>query len=181
MAGDLTNKYTGDAALTVTNLHSLATSSSWLAGWCSAAIDNSSTLANDVLVSGEIQVNTGVAPTAGGVILVLAFAAFRANGGSPVWPGTRALGATSGGAAYAGTEGTFTIVDTEQRDTFFVRGAAMTVDNNTSRGYGFNFSLRDLFGSLPPYCAIFIGQNTGQNLNSANNAVYTQPVLGAYT
>lgn len=181
MPGDLLSKYSGDAALTVTNLHSLASSSTWLAGWCSAQIDNSALLAADYLISGEIQVNTGAAPTAGGVILVLLMPCWRANGGSPIWPGTRALGATAGGAAYAGTEGTFTIVDTEQRDSYFRRADAMVVDANTSRGYGFNFSVRDVFGSVPPYFAIFIGQSTGQALNSANNAVHSQPVLGSYT
>lgn len=181
MPGDLLGKYSGDSALTVTNLHSLPSSASFLAGWMSAQIDNSTLLATDYLISGEVQVNTGVAPTTATTILVLLFSCWRANGGSPIWPGTRAVGATSGGAAYAGSEGLYTIVDTEQRDSYFRRADAMTIDANTSRGYGFGFSVRDVLGAIPAYSAVFIAHNTGQNLNSANNAVHVQPIYGSYT
>lgn len=184
MAGDLLNKYgSSDATLTTTALQSLASSTTWLAGWCTDQIDNTTLLADDILVGGEFQVNTGVAPTAGAVLLVLAFAAYRINAGTPIWPTTGILGATSGGAAYAGTTATFTLVDTEQRDSpVFKRLAAIIVDANTSRRYAWSASLRDAFGgTLPPYTAIYVAQSTGQTLNSANNVMYTQPKYGSYT
>ena len=183
MPGDLLSKYgTGDATLTTTNLQSLASSASWVIGWCSDQIDNTTVLAHDYLVGGEFQVNTGVAPTTGTVILVLAFAAYRTNAGAPIWPTTRILGATSGGAAYAGSEGLYTLVDVEQRDSpVFKRLAAIVVDANLSRGYEWSASLRDAFGSLPPYTAIYVAQATGQALNSANTVMYTQPKYGSYT
>lgn len=178
MPGNTLGKYSDDVALDVTNLHSLASGSTFLTTWVSDQIDNSTLLATDYLISGEIQ--TGGAPTAG-TILILVLACWRANGGSPIWPGTRALGATSGGAAYAGADGLFTIVDTEQRDSYFRRADAMTTDATASRGYGFAFSLRDILGSIPPYSAIVIAHNTVQALSASNNAVHVQPVYGSYT
>lgn len=49
MAGNILGAYAASAALTVTNLHSLASSQDWTAGWSSASQSNLSNLYLDYL------------------------------------------------------------------------------------------------------------------------------------
>ena len=53
MAGDIKYKYAAaSTAVTVTNLHSLASSSSWIAGWTSNTVNNTSNNYLDYLYGG---------------------------------------------------------------------------------------------------------------------------------
>ncbi len=172
MAGDLKLKYGTPAALTQTNLDGIASSATWVAGWTSDAINNTSTLAEDYMVSGTFQVESS--GLSAGVILVLAYAAFNAT---PTWPDLFSAGTE-------GTEGTATIHDTEIRDSGFVRLAAIVTDTTASRNYPFApVSIRDAFGFVPPYFAIFVAQSTGTTLETTGdpNQIYYVPILSQYT
>lgn len=52
-AGDVKLSYAASSNLTVTNLHSLASSQTWVAGWESALIDNTTNKYLDYLVTGK--------------------------------------------------------------------------------------------------------------------------------
>lgn len=171
MAGDIQLKYGTASALTVTALNGgIASSATWVAGWTSGSINNTSTLAQDYLISGQFTVESS--GLSAGVILVLAYAAFNTT---PTWP-------TVFSAGSAGTEGTATIHDTEVRDSAFVRLAAITTDTTVSRVYPMSpVSIRDAFGQVPPYFAIFVAQSTGTTLETSGNALYQVPVLSQYT
>lgn len=172
MAGDLKLKYGTAVALTQTNLDGIASSATWVAGWTSGQIDNTTELADDYMVSGTFQVES--AGIAAGVILVLAYAAFDAT---PTWPDLFSAGTE-------GTEGTATINDTEVRDAGFVRLAAIVTDATASRNYPFApVSIRDAFGFVPPYFAIYVAQSSGAALETTGdpNKVYVLPIKGQYT
>src|SRR5262245_22774423 len=55
-AGDVKIAYATSSSITVTNLNSLASSSTWVAGWESGAIDNSSNLYLDFVVNAQVRV-----------------------------------------------------------------------------------------------------------------------------
>ena len=55
--------YAASSALTQTNLDGLTTSATWVAGWESDAIDNSSTKYEDIVITATIKANTS-APSA---------------------------------------------------------------------------------------------------------------------
>lgn len=172
MAGDIKLKYGTPAALTQTNLDGLASSSTWVAGWTSSAINNTSVLAQDYLISGQFKMVSG--PPTAGVILVLAYAAFDAT---PTWPDLFSSGTE-------GTEGAATITDTEMRDAGFVRLAAITTDAGGGDVYAFApVSIRDAFGQVPPYFAIFVAHSCVTALETTGdpNQIYYTPILSQYT
>lgn len=173
MAADIKTKYGTDAAFTVTNLQSLASSSTRLAGWTSDAIVNTTTLALDYLVGGEFKVNNSVAPTTLKSINVFAYACYRDAAGSPVWPGIFSAGT-------AGTEGALTVTDDEQRDSGLVLLWSTTNDAGTGEVYSMPpKSIAQAFGgAVPQRWALFAMHDTGQALHSAGNALYYVPILG---
>jgi hypothetical protein len=164
----LKQTYVADAAFTVTNLQSLATSASRVAGWTSAAVDNTTTRALDYLVSGQFTVNTGVAPTTLKSISVYAYAAFD---DAPTWPDLFSAGTE-------GTEGTATVHDEEQRDCGMILLWSCTNDAGTSEVYAMPpKSIAQAFGGfVPNRFALFVTQDTGQALHSAGNALYYAPM-----
>lgn len=163
---DFKVKYRADAALTVTNLQSLASSSTRVAGWTSDGIVNTTNLDLDYLVGGEFKVNGSVAPTDGKSIEVYAYACYRDNGGSPVWPDIFSSGTE-------GTEGAATVHDEEQRDCGLVRLWSCRVDTGTGEVYSMPpRSIRQAFGVVPQRFALFVTHDTGQALNSSGNALY---------
>ena len=165
MAADFKAKYPADAALTVTGLQSLASSTTRTAGWTSDAINNTSNLDLDVLVGGEFKVNNSSAPTTLTSIEVYAYAAYKDD---PTWPDLFSSGTE-------GTEGAATVHDEEQRDCGMILLWSCTIDAGTGEVYSMPpRSLRQAFGVLPPYVALFVVHNTGQTLHSSGNALYTQ-------
>ena len=172
MAGDIKLKYGTPAALTQTALDGIASSATWVAGWTSGSIDNTTVLADDYLISGTFQAES--AGLSAGVILVFAYAAFNAT---PTWPDLFSAGTE-------GTEGAATIQDTEIRDSGFVLLAQIVTDTTASRNYPFApVSIKNAFGSVPPFFAIFVAQSTGTTLETTGdpNQVYYVPVLSQYT
>jgi hypothetical protein len=159
-------KYLTDGAFTVTALHSLASSAT--AGWCTDAIDNTSTLAIDYLVSGEFKLHNSNAPTAGKSVKVYAFGAYD---DAPTWPSLF-------GSAYSGSTGAFTVTDDEERDSGLVL-LWVSAPCDTSTGAIHSMPPRSVAASfggiLPIRFALWVVQDTGQALHSAGNALYWAP------
>jgi len=172
MAGDIKSKYGTATAFTQTNLDGIASSSTWVSGWTSGSIDNTSTLALDYLVSGTFQVES--AGLSAGAINIYAYSAFNTT---PTWPDLFSAGTE-------GTEGTATIHDTEIRDCGFRLVDSIITDTTASRNYPFPAtSIAALFGNVPPFCAVYVGQSTGAALETTGdpNQVYYVPILAQYT
>ena len=175
MAGDIKLQYGASVALTVTNLHSLASSQTWEAGWTSAAIDNGTNEYVDYLLTGTFT--THASNRQAGSINVYAYAALN---DTPTWPDLFSAGTEA-------TEGTATVHDTEQRDSGMRFVASMTVDTGASEVYTFQpISIAALFGGIvPDQFAIFVAQNasttTTAGLASSGSALYYTPVHYQYT
>ncbi len=163
----MTVNYGTDAAFTQTNLDGIASSTTWVSGWTSGAIDNTSTKAVDYLVSGQFQVES--AGLSAGVINVYAYAALN---DTPTWPDLFSAGTE-------GTEGTATLHDTEIRDTLRLVASIVT-DTTASRYYSFQpVSIASLFGGVvPTHWALFVAQSTGTTLETTGdpNQIYYMPI-----
>ena len=161
-----TINYGTDAAFTQTNLDGIASSATWVAGWTSASIDNTSTKAIDYLVQGQFQVeSTGLSA---GAINVWAYAPLN---DTPTWPDLFSAGTE-------GTEGTATLHDTEIRDTLRLV-VSIATDTTASRYYSFQpVSIRSLFGQMPAHFALFVAQSTGAALETTGdpNQIYYQAI-----
>lgn len=169
MPGDLKLKYGTPLTLTVTNLQSLASSSTFLAGWTSAWIDNTSVLADDYLVTGNIA--AGSSPTAGSV-RVYAYAQHS--------DGSTAPDLFSSGTE--GTEGAATVHDTEQLDSGLILLWASDIDTTTNDNYTMPpRSIKAAFGAVPRKWALFVAHNSVAALRSSVNAFYADPILHQYT
>lgn len=174
MAGLITPKYIASVSMTVTNLHSLASSQDWSAGWSSASITNTSNNYSDYLVSGTFT--THASNRQAGTINVYIIAALN---DTPTWP------ASSAGTV--GTEGALGFVDTEERDTIVAPLWSITVDNSASAVYSFSQKgIAHLFGGrVPTHFAIYVAQNcsttTTAGLAAAGSAIYYTPIQDQYT
>lgn len=159
MAADIKQKYGSSATLTTTNLQSLASSSSYLSGWTSAWIDNTSNLALNQMVS--VQITAGTNPTAG-TVRVYAYASFD---------GTNSPDIFSSGTE--GTEGAATVTDAEQLDASLVLLWESDVDTTTNDVYTMPpRSARSIFGFVPRKWALYVAHNTVAALKSSGNAAY---------
>lgn len=175
MAGDLKLKYGTDAAFTMTGIEDVDSSSTWVVGWSSASIDNTSTLATDYLVSG--QFTTESSNRQAGYIYVYAYGAFLDTG---TWPDLFSSGTE-------GSVGAATVHDSEQRDSGMRLIAAILVDNTASAVYTFPpTSISAVFGgSVPPLWALWVTSNaattTADWCVSSGTALYYMPILSQYT
>lgn len=153
--------YASSSNLTVTNLHSIATSSNWTAGWTSGTIDNTSNLYLDYLVS--VKITLGTSLTAGEVRVYVYAMLDDSNFNDLFSAGTE------------GTEGTATVHDSElldgQSGLKFL--GTMPTDTTNSQVYSLDpRSVAALYGGIcPAKFAIFIAHNTGANLASSGNQV----------
>ncbi len=169
MAGDLKLKYGTALTPTVTNLQSLASNSTFTAGWTSAWIDNTTTLAVDYLITAAIA--AGTTPTAGSV-RVYAYAQHS--------DGSTAPDIFSAGTE--GTEGTATVTDTEMLDASLVLLWSSAIDTTTNDVYTMPpRSIVQAFGQVPRKFALYIAHDTVAALRSTVNAVYADPILYQYT
>lgn len=174
MAGNIKAGYASSVALTVTNLHSVASSSTWIAGWTSASYSNLTNLYLDYLYG--FTFTTHASNRQAGSIDIYVAAALN---DTPTWP------ATSSGTI--GTEGTLAFTDEEERASLCRLLGSIAVDNTASAIYTFPpTGIAQLFGGVvPPYHAIFVTQNasttTTAGLAAAGSAVYQTPVYGTYT
>lgn len=175
MAGDIKLKYpAASTAVTVTNLHSLASEQSWLAGWTSNSVSNTTNVYMDYLYGGTFT--THASNRQAGTIYVFVIASLN---DTPTWP------ATSAGTI--GTEGALTFTDTEERDCLVRILATITVDNTASAVYTFpQTGIANLFGGVvPTHHAIFVAQNcsttTTAGFAAAGSAIYYTPTTFQYT
>lgn len=134
-------------------IHSLATSSTWVAGYEWFVVDNSSELALDYRHDGKIRV--GTTPTINTEIRIYLVAS---NDGTN-WPDV-----------FDGTASAETVTSSGVGSGFLKLVATLRVDATTSdRDYPYEFKASDAFGSvLPKKYAVFVAHNTGVNLNSTS-------------
>jgi hypothetical protein len=175
MAGNILRGYgAATTALTVTSLHSLASSQDWLTGWSSASFNNTSNKYIDWLIGTTFT--THASNRQAGFINIYIVPALN---DTPTWPATA--------TGTIGTEGALSFVDTEQRDCLCELIASITVDSGASEIYAkMCAGVASRFGgSLPPYFAIYISHNcattTTAGLAAAGSAVYATPIIGSYT
>jgi hypothetical protein len=175
MAGDIKLKYpAASTSQTVTNLHSLASSQDWTAGWTSASVNNTSNVYMDYMYG--MTFTTNASNRQAGSINIYVIAALN---DTPTWPTTA--------SGTIGTEGALSFTDTEERDTLCRLLGSITVDNTASAIYTFPATgIAQLFGGvIPPYHAIYVAQNcsttTTAGLASSGSAVYYTPVTYQYT
>jgi hypothetical protein len=173
MAGDIKLQYGTSAAFAVTALHSLASSSTNVAGWSSAGMDNATTEYVDFLISGTFTLDNAGAATANKSIKVYTYAAFN---DTPTWPDLFSSGTE-------GTDNAATVHDEEQRNCGMRLLWAGTVDAGTSETYVMPpTSLAQAFGGIVPSdWALWVVQDTGQALESTGSAMYYQPIHFQYT
>lgn len=178
MAGSIKGDYPADSTvLTVTNLHSLASSQDWTAGWGSGLISNLSDEREDIFISASFSTHASNRQV--GEIRVYVIAPLSLASGSPTWP------ATSSGTV--GTEGALAFTDTEERDAACALLDKIIVDNTGSAVMPFPMkAIAHLFGGrLPPAVALFVASNASTTntagLASSGSAVYWTPIQSQYT
>jgi len=141
-------------AITIT-LASLASSTAW-AGRASTAINNTSNLDLDHLVSGKIKL--GTSPTVSKTVQVYVYAAQSIASGTPTYPdgitgSDAAKTMTSANVAYACLR--FLWAGTTDATTGLVLEMPPT-------------SIAQVFGSVPPYWGLFVVHDSGVNLDSTD-------------
>lgn len=165
-SGDVKLAYGSSSNLTVTNLHSLAASQTYIAGWESPLIDNTSNLYLDYRVTALLQVASSN-NQAGALFLYLVGMLDDST-----WPDV-----------FDGTESTETLTSVEIRDAICKLGAMTVVTNTASRSYYLDCpSVRQVFGGyLPKKFVIYITGNatttTTAQLAASGNQV---TIVGQY-
>jgi hypothetical protein len=154
MAGNLLSEYVASANLTVTNLHSLAASAAYSAGWTSGTIDNSSNDYEDYHISAKVTMTSS--NNQAGEVRVYVYAMLDDSN----WPDLFSAGTE-------GTEGTCTIHDTEQLDSHMRLMWSTAVDTGTGEIHCMpKTGVAQFFGGFcPPKFAIYI---TGNGATSTN-------------
>lgn len=172
MAGDIKTKYPASSAdttaLTAT-LTGLATSSTLVAGRESTAVNNTSNVDEDHLVSGKITV--GTSPT-GGRIEVWAYAPISIASGTPTYP------------KVTGSDAAVTFDSRNQAIGALRLLWSQPSDTTSDRTYYMPpTSVRDAFGELPPYWGIVVMHSTGVQLNAtaSNHAFHYHRIQKQYT
>lgn len=179
MAGDIKLKYGTSLSSfgALTALHSLASSTTNLAGWTTAVQDNTTNVYLDVLIAAQFTTSAS-ATTAGKSIKVYAYATPDASA---------SMSAGVPDLFSSGTEGsvgTATVHDEEQRDAGMRLLWAGVVDAGGSNEVFVMppTSLAAAFGGIvPPYWALWVVQDTGQALHTSGNAIYGTPIVAQYT
>ena len=155
---DIKAKYpsTSSVDLTIT-LASLASGAAgvYTAGQESTAVDNTTNLDIDHLVSGKITL--GTSPTASRQIVVYAYANLSSSSGTPTYPDV-----------LDGTDSAETFTSTNVMNSAVKFVAAMTTDATSDRAYYFGpVSVASLFGgSLPKFWGLYVAHDSGVALNS---------------
>lgn len=137
-AGDCKIAYAASASFTVTNLHALAASQTWIAGWESNLVDNTTNLYEDYLISGLLK--AAAANNQIGTVRVYAVA----MNADATWP----VDMTNG---FDGTESAEAIA-VDLRDAVCKLGVVVNASAATaSQLYPFGpFSVANLFGGICP-------------------------------
>jgi hypothetical protein len=149
--------------LTIT-LASLATNAQnvFTAGRESTAVDNTTNLDLDHLLSGRIR--TGTTPTVGRTIAVYVYAPVSIASGVPTYPDV-----------IDGTDSAETFTSANVLNSSMRLAWATTVDATSDRDYSFSgVSVASLFGGvLPPFWGVYVAHDTAVALNAtgSNHAI----------
>jgi len=153
----------GTASDATITLASLASDTNLLAGRESTAIDNTSGLNLDFLISGKVT--TGTSPTAAKQIEVWAVGSWDGTN----WPDV-----------FDGTDSAETVTSVDIKNAICRNVTIMATSATSNVAYFFGpVSLATVFGGVvPPKVVIFVVHNTGVALNatSGNHQVRIQPV-----
>ena len=162
-AGDIKLAYGASSALTQTNLDGISSSSTWVAGWESAAIDNSSNLYTDYIINAVLQAESS--GLSNGEIRMYLVAEMDDS----TWPDV-----------FDGTESTETVTDVNVRDAICRLAASTATDTTASQFYYLQCpSVASVFGgTVPRKFVVFITQSTGTALETTGdpNQVYVKGV-----
>lgn len=140
-------------AITIT-LASLASSSSLVAGRASTAVDNTTNLDLDHLVSGVIRLGTG--PTVSKSVEVWAYAPYKIASGTPTYPDS-----------ITGTDAAKTMTSANVKNSALRLVHSMTSDATTDLDLFIPpTSIASLFGDMPPYWGLFVVHDTVAALNA---------------
>jgi hypothetical protein len=155
MATVQTNYPSADTVALTISLNSLASSTTLVAGRESTAVDNTTNLDLDHLLSGVIRLG-GATPTVNKTVEVWAYAPIKIVSGTPTYPDV-----------LDGTDSAETITSAS------VKYSAMRLVHsmNTDATIGLDLfipptSIASLFGELPPYWGIFVTHDSGVALDS---------------
>ena len=164
--GDVKKVYASSSALTVTNLHSLAASATFIGGWESGAVDNTSNLYLDYRITAKLVTHASNRQ-AGTIRLYLV-----GPTDDSAWPDV-----------IDGTESTESFTDTEERDAVAILAGVIDVDNTASATYEIHVpSVAAAFGgNLPKKFVIFITGDAATSTNAqlaSSGSVVT--VTGSY-
>ena len=164
---DVKANYPAASDATIT-LASLASDTNLLAGRESTALDNSSNLYLDYLISGKIT--TGTSPTTARSIQVWAVGSWDGTN----WPDV-----------FDGTDSAETITSANHKNSVCRFIAEMATDATSDRVYHFGpVSLASAFGGVMPVKVVFfVVHNTAVNLNSTagNHQIRIQPYYETVT
>lgn len=154
----------GTNAVLTNAIQSLATSSTFVAGYESDVVDNTTNKYLDYKINGKVRV--GTTPTINTEIRIY-IVSIQEDG---TWPDV-----------FDGTTNAETLTSVGVGSGFLKLAAVMLVDSTTSdRDYPFEFSVASFFGGIcPDKFLLFTTHNTGVNLNSTGaNHVFN--VKGSY-
>lgn len=166
-SGDIRKQYRASSNLTVTALAGVAHSGSWLAGWTSAEISNTSNLDLDMLISGKFTVES--ASLSAGEIRVYLYTRLD----DATWPDLFSAGTE-------GVEGAATLHDTEIRDSGLYLLWSTITDVSASRVYTMpQTSVALAVGCMPASCALFVTQSTGTTLETSGQQITIKGVSEA--
>ena len=163
--GDVKRVYVASSNLTITNLNSLAASSTFLAGWESGAIDNTTNLYEDYSVTAMIK--AGAANCQVGEIRLYLVGMLDDS----TWPDV-----------FDGTESAETVTSAEIRDAIciFAAGTATTATNDRVY-YLICASVAAVFGgNMPAKFGIFITQTAQTSTNAIAASGNQVTVKGSY-
>lgn len=164
-AGDIKQAYAASSNLDVTNLAGIASSATWVAGWTSGTIDNTSNLYLDYAISAKFTLES--ASLAAGEIRVYLYTMLDDS----TWPDLFSTGTE-------GTEGVATIHDTEQRDSSLYPLWSTATDTDASGVYEMpQTSVFQKLGFVPAKFALFVTQSTNTTLETSGQQV---TVKGSY-
>jgi hypothetical protein len=137
------------------DLDSLASSATWVAGFESAVIDNTTTLYLDALLTGRFKANN-TAPTAGQIRIYVGCL----------------LNDTEYPDVFDGTKSVETVTTVDIRDSVLKLAHVIVTDATINRIYEFSgISIASLFGGImPPKWFVFVTHSMVQTLNVTASA-----------
>jgi hypothetical protein len=163
--------YGASSALTVTNLHSLASEQTWLTGWFSPTTTNTSNNRLDYFYGGTFTTHASNRQ-AGFIRVYLA----TSLDDTPTW--------TSTATGTLGTEGLGSFTDAEERDSLCRLLCTIEVDATASAIYTFpQISVCQALGLImpPTHHCLFVAQNcsttTTAGLAAAGSAIYQTAII----